>query len=75
MLEAVTDNVNSSKGERDPAEWVPDGPAAHCSFAIKWAVAKFRWRLSVDAAERAALLDILSGTCGAKVITRPARAL
>ncbi len=74
-LEAVTDNVNASKGSRDPAQWLPAGPAARGSFAIKWVTVKYRWRLSVDPAERAALLNILSGSYGAKQVSIPARAL
>jgi hypothetical protein len=36
---------------------------------------KYRWRLTVDSTERAALLDILSLSCGAKTVTIPARAI
>jgi hypothetical protein len=42
---------------------------------IKWVVTKYRWKLSIDGAERTATLDVLSGSCGAKRVTVPARAL
>jgi hypothetical protein len=74
-LEAVTDNVNASKGERDPAEWLPATSSARCSYAIKWATVKYRWRLSINTSERTALLNILTGSCGAKAATIPARAI
>jgi hypothetical protein len=74
VLDAVTDNVNSAKGDRDPAQWLPMS-SARCSYAIHWVTNKYRWRLTIDVAERAALLNILSGTCGARTVTIPARAL
>lgn len=74
-LIAVTDNVNSSKSDRDPAQWLPPRVGHRCTYAINWVRVKHRWRLSIDAAERAALLHLLSGTCGQKVVSLPARAL
>ena len=35
-LEAVTDNVNASKSDRDPAQWMPPRTAARCTYAIQW---------------------------------------
>lgn len=66
-LEAVTDNVNQSKGDRDPAAWLP--ALNQCRYAQYWVTVKDRWNLTVDAAERAALDRLLSGTCGADVVT------
>ncbi len=72
-LEAVTDNVNSSKGDRDPAQWLPPLASNRCDYAIKWVQVKYRWRMTMDTAERNKLSSILSGSCGAKVVTIPAR--
>jgi hypothetical protein len=74
-LEAVTDNVNASKADRDFAQWRPSAGWPQCSYALKVATVKYRWRLAVDPAERTALLRILSGSCGAQRVTIPARAL
>jgi len=74
-LEAVTDNVNQSKGDRDIAEWQPPLASARCGYAVKWATVKYRWRLTVDSRERTALLGVLSGSCGAQRVTIPARAI
>lgn len=74
-LIAVTDNVNSSKSASDPAQWLPPRAAARCTYAIRWAKTKYRWRLSIDKAERSALASVLSGSCGAQTITIPGRAL
>jgi hypothetical protein len=74
-LDAVTDNVNASKGDDDPAEWLPPRAQARCGYAIHWAAVKYRWGCRSTGAERTALLDILSGTCGQRTVTIPARAV
>lgn len=71
-LVAVTDNVNQSKSDNDPSSWMPPAPSIHCQYAIEWVLAKYRWRLSVDSAERDALASALSGSCGATAVTLPA---
>jgi hypothetical protein len=71
-LVAVTDSVNQSKGDRDPALWMPPASAAHCQYATEWVLVKYRWQLAVDTAERAALTSLLSGTCGSATVTLPA---
>jgi hypothetical protein len=73
-LEAITDNVNSSKGDRDPAQWMPPLASNHCSYAILWVAVKYRWRMTMDTAERTKLNSVLSGTCGTKAVTLPPRA-
>ncbi len=72
-LEAITDNVNSSKGDRDPAQWLPPLASNRCDYAIKWVQVKYRWRLTIDTAERSALSGILIGSCGSRSVTIPAR--
>ena len=72
---AVTDNVNQSKSDRDPAEWLPPRSAARCTYAIQWVQVKYRWRLTVNSAERSELKSILSGDCGSRTVTIPKRAL
>ncbi len=71
-LDAMTDNLNSSKQARDPAGWMP--PRAKCRYAIHWVAVKYRWRLSVDASEKAKLASVLAGSCGATPVAVPARA-
>jgi hypothetical protein len=74
-LIAVTDNVNSAKGASDPAQWLPPRAGARCIYAIRWVKTKYRWRLSINSAERSALLSILSGSCGSTAVTIPTRAI
>ena len=74
-LMAATDNVNSSKGDRDPAQWLPPRAAVHCKYAIQWVQVKYRWRLTINSAERSKLSSLLSGDCGSRTVTVPTRAL
>lgn len=68
-LVAVTDNVNSSKGDQDPADWLP--ALQHCRYVQQWLAVKWRWQLSIDARERSALQAALTGRCGATPVTLP----
>ena len=61
-LRAVSASSNRSKGDRDPAEWLPPLASARCTYATDWVVIKVRWRLGVDAREHAALVRQLR-TC------------
>jgi hypothetical protein len=67
-LEAVTDDVNQAKGDRDPAAWMPPHPAAQCRYVGAWVAVKIRWRLTVDQAEKDALTGH-AGSCPNVTIT------
>jgi hypothetical protein len=58
-LVGVTASLNRSKGDQDVAEWLP--PINHCRYVKDWVVAKIRWGLEQDAAEKAALEDVAAG--------------
>lgn len=60
-LIAVKDSVNQSKGDRDPAEWMPSYSGATCRYVQEWVAAKKRWALSVDAAEKSRLTSLAAG--------------
>ena len=60
-LVAVTDNVNQSKGDRDPAEWMPSASSATCEYVDTWVAVKSRWDLTVDSAEKSALTSLAAG--------------
>lgn len=61
-LIAVTASSNRSKGDRDPAEWLPSAKSFHCQYAGRWIQVKYRWQLSIDESELKALRSAL-GTC------------
>jgi len=70
-LGVMTDNLNSSKRDRDPGTWMP--PIAHCAYATRWVAVKYRYDLTVDVREKAALPAVLTGSCGTKTLTLPSR--
>ncbi|MFD7554083.1 MULTISPECIES: HNH endonuclease family protein [unclassified Streptomyces] len=61
QLIAVTDNVNQAKGDQDPAEWLPSRTAYRCTYARMWVNVKQYWGLSMDSAEKTALVNVLNG--------------
>ena len=65
-LVGVTDNVNQSKGDRDPAEWLPEH--SQCRYLRGWVAVKHRWRLRVDSTEKAAL-ETVAADCRNRRIT------
>lgn len=60
QLIAVTDNVNQSKGDEDPSTWIPPETSYHCTYAKMWIHTKYRWELTLQSSEEAALQDMLN---------------
>ncbi|MEV7385846.1 MULTISPECIES: HNH endonuclease family protein [unclassified Streptomyces] len=60
QLLAVTDNVNQSKGDKDPAEWMPPLSSYYCTYVRAWVQVKYYYDLSVDSAEKSALTSYLA---------------
>ena len=73
-LIAVSASSNRSKGDRDPAEWLPAKDSYRCTYVTTWVAVKYRWSLSIDPVESNALRRDLT-SCGNPVIALPARAL
>lgn len=71
-LRAITSSVNRSKSDSDIAEWLPQ-ESIQCAYVQRWMAVKYRWRLTVDSAEKIAIKEILNGTCGSKSMTLPSR--
>lgn len=67
-LRAVTASSNRSKGDQDPAEWLPRAGAFVCQYAADWVTVKVRWDLAADPDERAVVEDVLAG-CPAEEIS------
>ncbi|MFJ3693013.1 HNH endonuclease family protein [Streptomyces sp. NPDC090052] len=61
QLIAVTDNVNQSKGDKDPAKWLPPRAAYKCTYVRAWVEVKHYYKLTVDSAEKTALQGVLNG--------------
>ncbi len=58
-LIAVSASSNRSKSDQDPATWLPPETAFVCQYVARWIAVKFRWRLTVDPAEKGALARTL----------------
>ncbi|MEU9064662.1 HNH endonuclease family protein [Streptomyces sp. NPDC048430] len=61
QLIAVTDNVNQSKSDQDPGEWLPSRTTYRCTYARAWVHVKHYYGLSVDSTEKSALQSVLNG--------------
>lgn len=70
-LIAVTLSTNRSKGDKDPALWMPS--IDQCTYTQNWISIKFKYALTVDAKE-AIKLNSLINSCGFGVSNTPAPA-
>ena len=66
-LAAVTDNVNQSKSDQDPAEWMPSVTSVACRYITEWTATKTRWALTVDTAEKSKLTSVAAGCTNSTV--------
>jgi hypothetical protein len=60
QLWAVTDNVNQSKSDQDPATWQPPLSSFRCTYVRAWIQVKWNYDLTVDSAEKSALGGMLA---------------
>ena len=67
-LIAVTLSTNRSKGDKDPALWMP--AKDQCTYTENWIAIKVKYSLTVDAKE-AAKLNALIESCGTGVSNTP----
>ncbi|RDG38935.1 HNH endonuclease family protein [Streptomyces corynorhini] len=61
QLIAVSASSNRSKGDSDPAKWLPSRTAYQCTYVRAWVQVKYYYKLTVDSAEKTALTNALSG--------------
>ncbi|KAJ6110905.1 hypothetical protein N7486_003140 [Penicillium sp. IBT 16267x] len=62
QLLAVTDNVNSAKGDKGPEEWKPPLASYYCTYAEMWVKVKSVYNLTITDDEKSALASMLD-TC------------
>lgn len=70
-LVAVTDNVNQSKSDQDPAEWLPR--YGKCRYVVEWTAVKTRWNLKANRAEKNRLVKLASNCRNVVLTVRKAR--
>ncbi len=54
----VSASANRSKGDRDPAHWLPTNEAYHCQYVDRWVHLKNLWKLTMDYDEHQAVQQI-----------------
>lgn len=67
-LQAVSSGANRQQGENDPASWLPVDRDVACRFVADWVAIKASWDLSVDQAERDAIVLTLED-CDERMVT------
>ena len=72
-LNVLTTAVNRAKLDKDIAAWLPPAASAHCRYARDWLQVKYKWDLSIDPAEKTALVNLLRA-CGDTPVEVPAKA-
>lgn len=60
-LVAVTSRSNRSKGDSSPDQWLPPALQDRCRYVEAWIRVKARWSLAVTPAEKATLVQVISG--------------
>ncbi|KAH9063392.1 hypothetical protein EDB87DRAFT_179194 [Lactarius vividus] len=60
QLIAVSASSNRSKGDSDPAEWMPPDSSFHCTYVRAWITVKQFYGLTVDSAEKSALTTLIN---------------
>lgn len=65
-LVAVSASSNRSKGDKDPAEWMP--AKGKCRYVTEWLAVKWRWSLTIDPTEKKTLRKHVK-KCGPKKVT------
>jgi len=60
QLIAVSASSNRTKGDQDPAHWLPQS-SYQCTYTRAWVQVKYYYGLSVDSAEKSALTSLLNG--------------
>ena len=72
-LNALSQEINRSKGARSPDDWQPPDETSHCAYARQWEIVKDKYQLSFTPAERQALDEMLS-TCSLTPVVPTPRA-
>ncbi|KAJ7643710.1 hypothetical protein FB45DRAFT_895861, partial [Roridomyces roridus] len=60
QLVAITDNLNESKGDKDPAGFVPPLASYVCTYIRAWITVKHFYDLTIDSAEKTALTNYIN---------------
>jgi hypothetical protein len=71
-LNAVSAASHRSKGDQDPAHWLPSNTRATCRYIAEWTAVKLRWRFTADRDERQSLSQLAESCPNTTVTFTPA---
>lgn len=63
QLWLATPSSNSSKGDKDPSEWMPPNRAVHCDYVKSWINVKYVYDLTVTSTEKSSLQNTIDTAC------------
>ena len=67
-LVVASASSNTSKGEKDPSNWLPTRSSYVCTYLTSWVAVKARWKLSMDQSEYGRVRNVLRAQCaGARI--------
>lgn len=72
-LIAVSLHANRSKGDRAPDQYLPPKKSYDCTYIRNWIAVKYRWKLTIDPAEKSVLRTDLRTYCTTLLVTRPGK--
>ncbi len=72
-LVAVSASSNRSKGDRDPAEWMPPRRGAACHYIRDWITVKIRWHLKANRSEKRFLVQKADSCRNVRMTVKRAR--
>lgn len=62
-LTMVSSSANRSKGDKDPADWMPSYDTVHCTYIVSSIKVKHDYGLSIDNSENEVMQDVLENKC------------
>ena len=62
-LVVASASSNTSKGEKDPSNWLPTSSSYVCTYLGNWISIKARWGLSMDRSEHGRIRNVLQSRC------------
>lgn len=67
-LHVVTPAANSSKGDRDPSNWLPPRADYVCTYLGEWLAVNARWGLTMDESEAGRIRNVVRKDCPSLVV-------
>ncbi len=67
-LAVIADSVSQSRGDRDPAGWLPPSGGQVCRYIADWLSIKARWGLTMDSVESSRIGTVLNDQCPGLVV-------